>query len=103
MVMDHGRTGPLGALGGSEGGVNKVVIEQSGKQYRPPHLSKDQDILLAPGDCIRVSTPGGGGYGDPLRRDPAKVALDVSRGYYTRSQAERLFGVRIADDGSARR
>ncbi|HEU4644168.1 MAG TPA: hydantoinase B/oxoprolinase family protein, partial [Burkholderiales bacterium] len=103
MVMDHGRTGPLGALGGSEGGVNKVAIEQAGKEYRPPHLSKDQDIQLAPGDCIRVSTPGGGGYGDPLRRDPAKVASDVSRGYYTREQAERLFGVRIAPDGSATR
>jgi N-methylhydantoinase B len=69
----------------------------------PPHLSKDQDIQLAPGDRIRVSTPGGGGYGDPLRRDPAKVARDVGRGYYTRAQAERLFGVRFQPDGSARR
>ena len=103
MVMDHGRTGPLGALGGSEGGVNKVAIEQAGKEYRPPHLSKDQDIQLAPGDRIRVSTPGGGGYGDPQRRDPAKVARDVSRGYYTREQAERLFGVRFPPDGSATR
>jgi N-methylhydantoinase B len=101
MVMDHGRTGPLGALGGAEGGVNKVVVEISGEEYRPPHLSKDQDIQLAPGDRIRVSTPGGGGYGDPRRRDPAKVARDVARGYYSREQAETLFGVRFKPDGSA--
>ena len=103
MVMDHGRSGPLGALGGAEGGVNKVVVELSGKEYRPPHLSKDQDIQLAPGDRIRVSTPGGGGYGDPLKRDPAKIARDVMRGYYSRDQAEKLFGVRFRADGSAYR
>src|SRR5476649_2028107 len=46
MVMDHGRVGPQGALGGSDGGVNTVAIDQHGVEYRPPHLSKDQDIKL---------------------------------------------------------
>jgi N-methylhydantoinase B len=101
MVMDHGRTGPLGALGGANGGVNKVAVEHDGKIYRPPHLSKDQDIHMQPGDVIRVSTPGGGGYGDPLKRDPARVARDVARGYYTREEAEKLFGVCFRSDGSA--
>lgn len=100
MVMDHGRVGPQGALGGADGGVNTVAVDQSGKEYRPLHLSKDQDIQLAPGDVIRVSTPGGGGYGDPFRRDPAKVARDVMRGYYTREQAEQRFRVRLAGDGT---
>jgi N-methylhydantoinase B len=94
MVMDHGRSGPLGALGGADGGVNRVTIEKKDGSYRPPHLSKDQDIELEPGDVIRVSTPGGGGYGDPARRDAAKIAGDVARGYYTPEQAERLFGKR---------
>jgi N-methylhydantoinase B len=100
MVMDHGRTGPLGALGGSDGGVNKVAIERKGEIYRPPHRSKDQDIELEPGDVVRVSTPGGGGYGDPLRRDPVKVARDVARGYYTREDAESHFGVALTADGT---
>ena len=99
MVMDHGRTGPLGALGGSDGGVNKVAVDRAGAIYRPQHLSKDQDIELAPGDTIRVSTPGGGGYGDPMKREPSKVASDVARGYYTREQAEKLFGVRFDAEG----
>ncbi len=99
MVMDHGRVGPQGALGGSDGGVNTVAIDQRGVEYRPPHLSKDQDIQLEPGDRIRVSTPGGGGFGDPFKRDPAKVAKDVARGYYTAAQAERLYGVKTAANG----
>jgi len=100
MVMDHGRTGPLGALGGADGGLNRVTIETRAGAYRPPHLSKDQDIQLVPGDVVRVSTPGGGGYGDPLRRDPRKVAIDILRGYYTREQAALLFGVVLAGDGA---
>ena len=100
MVMDHGRVGPQGALGGADGGVNKVLIERKNETYVPPHLSKDQDIELQPGDVVRVSTPGGGGYGDPFKRDPAKVARDVSRGYYTREQAEALYGVALRADGT---
>jgi len=99
MVMDHGRTGPLGALGGADGGVNQVAIERGAEIYRPLHLSKDQDIQLSPGDVVRVSTPGGGGYGDPFQRDPARVARDVARSYYTRSQAQTLFGVALDAEG----
>jgi N-methylhydantoinase B len=93
FVMDHGRFGPQGALGGGDGGVNKVVVRQNGQDYIPPHLSKDQDILVGPGDRVRVSTPGGGGFGDPLERDPELVARDVRRGYYTVADAADLFGV----------
>lgn len=100
MVMDHGRTGPLGALGGADGGVNKVRIERGATSYVPPHLSKDQDLELQPGDRIYVSTPGGGGFGDPLKREPQRVARDVARGYYTSAQAESLFGVILGADGS---
>jgi len=93
FVMDHGRTGPLGALGGRDGGVNKVVVERNRETYHPPHLSKDQGIAIVEGDTITVSTPGGGGFGHPLTRAPAKVASDVKRGYYTVAEAEAGFGV----------
>ena len=93
FVMDHGRSGPLGALGGRDGGVNKVIVERNGETYHPPHRSKDQDIRIGEGDTVTVCTPGGGGYGDPFARAPQLVARDVRRGYYTREQAEALFGV----------
>ncbi len=98
MVMDHGRFGPQGALGGKDGGVNKVRIERNGETYVPPHLSKDQGIHVSPGDTIRVSTPGGGGYGNPRERDPGSVERDVRRGYYTKEQAEKLFCVIFQED-----
>ncbi len=106
FVMDHGRTGPKGVLGGADGGVNRVVVTRGGEDYIPPHLSKDQDILISAGDRVRVSTPGGGGYGDPLERDPALVARDVGRGYYTVAEAAERFGVvldpeSLAVDGAA--
>ena len=93
MVMDHGRFGPQGALGGADGGLNQVVVTRGGEEYRPPHRSKDQDIQLCEGDSVRISTPGGGGFGNPLARNPALVARDVGRGYYTVAEAEDLFGV----------
>ncbi len=91
FVMDHGRTGPLGALGGQDGAVNRVEVIRADEVYVPPHLSKAQDIMLLPGDRVRVRTPGGGGFGDPARRDPALVAEDVRLGYYSADQARVLW------------
>ena len=81
FVMDHGRTGPQGVLGGEDGGVNRVIVHRAGGDYHPPHLSKDQGIVIAAGDSVEVMTPGGGGYGDPAARDPALVERDRRRGY----------------------
>jgi len=93
MVMDHGRFGPQGVLGGKDGGVNFVQVEQNGEPYIPAHLSKDQNILVQTGDTIRVSTPGGGGYENPFLRYPDLVRHDVQRGYYTLQEAQERFGV----------
>ncbi|WP_284165486.1 hydantoinase B/oxoprolinase family protein [Frigidibacter sp. SD6-1] len=91
FVMDHGLTGPQGALGGADGAVNRVEIITPEGTIVPEHLSKAQDIPLNPGDRVRVRTPGGGGYGDPARRDPASVAEDVRLGRYSATDARRLF------------
>jgi N-methylhydantoinase B len=92
FVMDHGRFGPQGTLGGADGAPNRVEIIRNGETLVPEHLSKAQDIPLAPGDRVRVRTPGGGGYGDPRARDPAAIAEDVRLGRYTAQDARRLFG-----------
>ncbi|GGG74570.1 methylhydantoinase [Salipiger pallidus] len=92
FVMDHGRFGPQGALGGGDGKVNEVAVTRGGETFTPEHLSKAQDIQLTAGDRVRVKTPGGGGYGDPAKRDRAKVAEDVRLGRYTAEEAKWLFG-----------
>src|SRR5690606_24677730 len=76
FVMDHGRFGPQGALGGADGAVNRVEVLRGGVRHVPPHLSKEQDIPLEAGDRVRVDTPGGGGYGDPRARDREQVRED---------------------------
>jgi N-methylhydantoinase B len=91
FVMDHGRFGPPGVLGGADGAPNVVMIHRGGETTIPEHLSKDQDVAISAGDRVEVMTPGGGGYGDPARRDPADVARDVARGYYTADDAARLW------------
>src|SRR4030081_432577 len=89
-----GHTGRQGVRGGAAGAVNTVAGSQNGKTYRPPHLSKDQDIQIGVGDVVRVSTPGGGGFGDPARRKSEAIARDVARGYYSEAEAREKFGKR---------
>jgi len=91
FVMDHGRFGPQGALGGKDGMPNSVRVYQNGQEVIPEHLSKAQDIPLQPGDRVRVGTPGGGGYGNPADRDPKLIEEDIRLGRYTADQAAELF------------
>ncbi len=100
FVMDHGRFGPPGALGGSDGAPNQVTLTRNGIAMTPEHLSKAQDIPLKPGDRVRVQTPGGGGYGDPFTRLPEAVAEDVRLSRYSVNDAKTMFGVALKPDGS---
>jgi N-methylhydantoinase B len=81
FVMDHGREGPPGVLGGEPGQPNRIEIEQGGKLIVPVHLSKDQDIQLRAGDTINVQTPGGGGFGRSSERSDRLKARDQRHGY----------------------
>lgn len=91
FVMDHGRVGPQGVLGGGDGAVNRVEVIRGTEVWVPPHLSKAQDIAMRAGDRVRVRTPGGGGYGDPADRDPEAVAEDVRLGRYDAATADQIF------------
>ncbi|SFH61116.1 N-methylhydantoinase B [Albimonas pacifica] len=99
FVMDHGRFGPPGALGGRDGAPNTVEVIRGGEVHVPPHLSKEQDIPMGPGDRVRVGTPGGGGYGDPAARDPALVAEDVRLGRVGAEAAREIYRVALDADG----
>src|SRR5690606_22211458 len=82
FLMEHGRFGPPGILGGKPGAPNVIRICQGGKIVQPEHISKGEGFVLKPGDWIEVETPGGGGYGDPAERDPVLIERDRIRGYY---------------------
>lgn len=92
FLMEHGRYGPEGLLGGKEGATNKIVVTQAGHSAIPEHLSKGDGYHLNPGDTVEVHSPGGGGYGDPAERDPALVARDAQRGYFSPDVMARDYG-----------
>jgi N-methylhydantoinase B len=60
--------------------------------------SKCHDVRVDPGDVLHFVTWGGGGWGDPLERDPALVALEVDRGLVT-AEGARRYGVVLGPDG----
>lgn len=51
------------------------------------------------GDVYRTASQGGGGYGDPIMREPRRVAEDVANGLVSKEWAERAYGVVVGDDG----
>jgi len=56
--------------------------------------------MQGPDDVYFSIWQAGGGYGDPLEREPERVASDVRQEYVSREEARRLYGVVIDDDGT---
>jgi N-methylhydantoinase B len=94
---DRWLTYPWGVNGGAPGARGTKWIERADgtRQVLP---SKCHDVPVSPGDVLHFVTWGGGGWGDPLERDPALVALEVRRGLVT-AEGARRYGVVVTDDG----
>jgi N-methylhydantoinase B len=58
---------------------------------------KTSDVTFGTRDVFVSSGAGGGGYGDPIDRDPSLVQRDVLEGYVTSGAAERIYGVVLSD------
>ena len=52
------------------------------------------------GDVIELREMGGPGFGDPMRRDPERVARDVRDGYLSVAKAREVYGVALKADGT---
>jgi N-methylhydantoinase B len=95
---DRWLTYPWGVNGGLPGARGrKLLMRTDGTQELLP--SKCDRIKVSAGDLLYFDTWGGGGCGDPLERDPAKVAFDVEAGLVTHDGARR-YGVVIRSNGS---
>ena len=93
---------PWGIFGGQEGHGGRVEIYNA----RDPaavtqHPAKFSGLLTVAGDVMSYLSPCGGGYGDPLERDPSKVLDDILDGYITTAHAADAYGVVVTavDDG----
>ena len=92
---DRWLTYPWGVNGGEPGARGQKWIDRvDGRREIIP--SKVIDVAVYPGDVLHFVTWGGGGWGDPLKRDAELVGLEVRRGLVTAEGATR-YGV-VCDD-----
>ena len=102
LLGERGKYPPPGANGGGPALLNRFIYETDNGEATPPLVSKVTDIKIKRGQKVRLETPGGGGFGDPASRDPARIARDIRLGYVTREAAERDYHVTVAADGSVK-
>ncbi len=82
---------PQGVRGGQSGpAAGTFKIFQDGREEKLPGVVACE---LAPGEWIRGVDAGGGGYGNPLERDPARVLRDVLERWETLQRAHEVYGV----------
>ena len=85
----------VGVLGGGGGGPSRALKrEGDGSLTQLPACYGAQ---LEPGEFIVSYSSGGGGYGDPLQRDPERVLHDLEEGWITAERAQSIYGVATAD------
>ena len=97
---------PWGADGGGDGSSNAMEIIPAGATEPTLRAGKLARYRLRCGDVARLITAVGGGYGNPLERDPALIQDDVRNDLLTITQAKEIYGVVIdpstlAVDGEA--
>ena len=92
---DRCRFRPWGVLGGKAGRPSDFVLNPGTPQER---VLGNADLLVAdPGDIVHIHSPGGGGRGSPLDREPERVLRDVEHGYVSTAAADTDYGVVIRD------
>ena len=92
--MERLRFQPWGLHGGAGGANGRIEVKRAGSDHFE-HVPKADALRASVGDIVRLSTAGGGGWGDALERDPQRVLDDVLNGLVTVAGAERDYGVMI--------
>ncbi|SDF13459.1 hydantoinase B/oxoprolinase family protein [Thalassobaculum litoreum] len=102
LFGERGRYAPPGVVGGEAAAMNRFTYPAGpdGGEAHPPMASKMVGIKLAKGQSVLLETPGGGGYGPPVEREPARVAEDVRLGYVSVASARDRYRVVVAADGT---
>ena len=94
---DRHQTGPWGLLGGGEGGTASLLVRRANSEswqdacaaWGKVSPSKFANVAIRRGDRVRLTTCGGGGYGEPGTREPEMVAEDLREGYVSTAAVSR--------------
>ncbi|MBO0737391.1 MAG: hydantoinase B/oxoprolinase family protein [Alphaproteobacteria bacterium] len=84
-----------GAGGGGAGATSGCIASRRGQAAH--EIGKHTVYRAELGEVIRLWGGGGGGFGDPLERDPAMVENDVAAGLVSPSRAHDIYGVVLVD------
>jgi len=92
-LSDRMKFAAQGYLGGKRGARGGFKTSQGAR----PNIKLSQ--RFRPGTRFTLDLPGGGGFYDPLERDPSAVARDVSEGLVSPKSAEGDYGVKVTRSG----
>ena len=85
---------PFGVAAGWAGAPNSFAVIRNGEELAPSDTpGQVQGFPLRRDDIVVMRSSGGGGYGDPLERDPALVLDDIVEGRLSDEEARRVYGV----------
>ncbi len=90
------KTKPWGVVGGREGENCHVILRPGTQQEQVTGMVYES---MAAGEVLANCSGGGGGWGEPFKRDPEKVLNDVRNGYVSLASARRDYGV-VIDAGT---
>ena len=93
---DRVRFPPWGILGGAAGKPS-AFVRNPGSNHEV-NLGNIDVVTVDPGDVVRLTAAGGGGWGPPTERPVEHVLTDVRRGFVSVQGAERDYGVVIHED-----
>jgi N-methylhydantoinase B len=94
------RHAPYGIQGGEPGSLSRTTVTRAdGTQLSL--RSKVSGIPLTAGDIVTIETSGGGGFGDPRKRDPQRLAKDLADGMVSLQQAAALYGAETEKGATA--
>ncbi|CAN5503556.1 hydantoinase B/oxoprolinase family protein [soil metagenome] len=89
---DRGEVTPPGVAGGTNGGPNRLVLNIGTEDENDLGMFAT-NVPLRSGDVIDFVSNGGGGFGEPLDREPAAVREEVIDGYLSIGKAREVYGV----------
>ena len=101
LLGERGKFPAQGIAGGLSSTLNSFSYQNhSGEWHHPILFSKAVGVEIKKGHQIRLATPGGGGFGNPLSRDAKLVQEEVKQGYLTPSAAKEHYGIELNQDFS---
>ena len=100
MISTRGSVPNPGTAGGSPGARTRLrLLREDGSAEEVGMQAPG--VVVGPGDRFELCGPTGGGFGDPLSREPEHVARDVALGRLSAETAEAVYGVVLDEAGSA--